>query len=274
MKIFFIPFWLVFIPFWFLTAFTESCKCLGFESFLLVWAAQERFTSILGDLAAWLSLGRTDTDICLSLPWERAWGPNPVVSQENSLNQRKSLDLACPLPRGQLWICALFLSCGPPDHSEPWLQKICNGLHLIHCCGIVGKCWVKNCLAPWAALHVGFTWETCLHFNLNLQRYVALASRSLLPVRTALLCLCVCHEDLSPLQTTRAGDVACEEKAAQHRWTLELTPVTNTPPATAGRKTHRQTTQALLLLRRKLTWNCFASHYTRCMCRLPEEHLP
>lgn len=103
-----------------------------------------------------------------------------------------------------------------------------------------GETVSENCLSPWAALHVEFTngqeiealhclWETCLHFNLNLQRYVALASRSLLPVGTALLCelgiSCACvsaMRDLSSLQTSRGGDAACEEVACRRLGSASL----------------------------------------------------
>lgn len=264
-----------------------------------MWAARERFTSIRVGFAGWLSLGRRDTAVrlSLSLPWERPWWPNLVVSQEIAWIQREFLELACPLPCGQLWVHALFLSSGPPNHSEAWLPRTCKagGLHLVHLCGITGECWVKipchlGLLYMWgswtagdegSALPLGalFTFQFEFAEARSPCKQIPSACRDSSPAWAGSPCAWV-----SALRTSRLSKplgLAMQRVRRRHAegsapccWTLELTPPANTPPAAAGSKTCRHTTLPLLLSWEKLTWNQFASCYTLCMCRQLGELLP
>lgn len=211
----------------------------------------------------------------LSLPWERPWWPNLVVSWESMCIQ-KFLEVACPLPCGQLWVHAPCCSSGPPDHSEArlprpavvvafawsiavasqgsaeWEFPVTSGCCT---CGIQEGQEIK-------ALH--YLWEPCLHFNLNLQRHAALAGRCLcemgLPVPGCL--------PRGPLASPNQHGWWCSVRAGDVQRARQLTP----------RLAHLQ----LLLEERptdtqlcpfcsceKLAWNHFASHGRRCMRRQP-----
>lgn len=163
MKIFFIPFWL---DFSILIAETKSYGCLGLSC--PSWCGLQEKGS---QASVWILLEIChpweERHSCLS-PMVRPWQPHMVVSQENAWIQSRFLELSFPLPHGQLWVLALFLSSGSPNHSDyqgpamvvafPWSITVASQ---------ASTDWK---LSPQAGIHtwqevkaLHCLWEPCLH---------------------------------------------------------------------------------------------------------------
>lgn len=202
MKIFFIPFWLVFIPFWFLTAFTKSHNCLGLSCPSRCGLQEQGSQASLWVLLAGYRLGGGTWPFASlfhgkGLGGQIQWFPRKTHEfRGNSwrwpalyrVASSESTPFSSPLVhsttvkhdyQGPATAVAFTWSITVASWgSAEWKSPVSSGCCT---CGIHKRQEIK-------ALHC--LWEPCLHLNLNLQRQaaLALASRPLLPVGTALLC--------------------------------------------------------------------------------------
>lgn len=199
MQIFFIPFWLAFIQFWFLIAFTKTHNCLGLNCPSQCGLQDKGSQASVWVLLAGCHLGG-ETRLFVSLSHGKGLGGQfwwfPRKTHEFRGNSwswpalylvasSESMPFSPPLVHpttvkhdyhGPAKLVAFTWSISVASQgSAEWKFPVTLG-----CC----TCGVRE-QQEMKALHC--LWEPCLHFNLNLQRHIALASRSQLPAGTALL---------------------------------------------------------------------------------------